>query len=518
MAGQISFSHIPQGIRVPLFYAEFAAANSNLFQQDQKTLLIGQTITAQPAQLTPCNSVAQARALFGNGSMLARMVEAYRADDLFGEIWVIPLADASGGVAASGSVAFSGTTAAGVISLYIAGRLVSIPVTAAETDSAIATAVAAAINAVTSLPVTAAVDGSVNTKVDITAKNKGTLGNDIDIRVNYNGPAGGEATPAGLTITIVAMASGATDPDLTSSGTDVAALMGDNPFDFICSPYTGSTQRAAVTAAMNDSTGRWSYARQSYGHVFSAKRFYGANEAAAEGSAVTFGATVNDPHLTIMAYYDSPTPPAEWAAEYMAASAVALRADPARPLQTLVESGLLAPPIGSRFSFASKQAILSTGLALSDYRSDGTVQILRAVTTYQTNAFGNPDQSYLDTETLYTLMAIVRRLKGVVTQKFARCKLADDGTNFGFATNQDLNDGASIVTPSSFKAELIAQYGEMIDEGLVEDEADFAAGLIVQRNSTDASRLDVLFDPILVSGLRIVAVLNQFALQPPLAA
>ena len=70
--------------------------------------------------------------------------------------------------------------------------------------------------------------------------------------------------------------------------------------------------------------------------------------------------------------------------------------------------------------------------------------------------------------------------------------------------------GQPIVTPSSFKAELIAQYAAMEAEGLVEDAQGFADATIVQRNANDNSRLDVLYAPNLVNGLRILAVLAQF--------
>ena len=124
------------------------------------------------------------------------------------------------------------------------------------------------------------------------------------------------------------------------------------------------------------------------------------------------------------------------------------------------------------------------------------------VTTYRQNKWGAPDQSYLDVETLFTLMAVIRRLKNTVTQKFARSKLADDGTRFG--------PGQPIVTPKIFKAELVAHYAIMEAEGLVEDADGFAEATIVMRNPNDVSRLDVLYAPNLVDGLRVLAVLAQF--------
>ena len=91
-----------------------------------------------------------------------------------------------------------------------------------------------------------------------------------------------------------------------------------------------------------------------------------------------------------------------------------------------------------------------------------------------------------------------------MTQKFPRSKLADDGTRIGF--------GQPVVTPSIIKGELIAQYATMVVDGLVDDVDLFTAGLVVIRNDQDPSRVDVLFDPYLISGLRIFAVLNQFRL------
>ena len=49
-------------------------------------------------------------------------------------------------------------------------------------------------------------------------------------------------------------------------------------------------------------------------------------------------------------------------------------------------------------------------------------------------------------------------------------------------------------------------------DGLVEDADVMAKATIVERNARDPSRPDVLWAPYLVSGLRIVALLNQFRL------
>ena len=148
--------------------------------------------------------------------------------------------------------------------------------------------------------------------------------------------------------------------------------------------------------------------------------------------------------------------------------------------------------------------MLSNGIALPAVAQDGSVSILRAVTTYRLNRYGTPDQSYLDYETLATLAEITRRLKAATTQAFPRAKLADDGTRFG--------PGQPVVTPAIYRAEIIAQYRQMEFDGLVEDADAMAKATIVERNAQDPGRLDVLWAPYLVSGLRIVALLNQFRL------
>ena len=100
-----------------------------------------------------------------------------------------------------------------------------------------------------------------------------------------------------------------------------------------------------------------------------------------------------------------------------------------------------------------------------------TAEVLRAVTTYQLNGFGQPDQSYLDVETLYTLMAVTRQLAAEITEKFARSKLAQDGTVYG--------PGQPIVTPKIIKAFLVAAYAGMELQGLVQDTAAFSAATLM---------------------------------------
>lgn len=495
----VSFNYIPANVRVPLFYAEMDNTQAGYFAQNKRSLLIGQKLAAGSAAANTATIVSttdQAKALFGAGSMLARMHAAYRAQDPFGEVWCIPVADAPAGAAATGTITVTGPAgAAGTISLYIGGQLVNVGVSAADAATAIATSINAAINAATDLPVTSSVSAAV---VTLTAKWKGPTGNDISVQDSFHGYSGGQALPAGIALAYSGsgyLTGGTTNPLLT---TGVIAAMGDDEYDYVIHPYTDATSLDAFRAEYGDTAGRWSWSRQVYGHVYTALR-------GTLSALTTAGALRNDPHHTIAGVdADCPTPVWEYAAAYGAANAVCLNSDTARPTQTTILNGVLVPRAGKRFLLTERQSLLNYGIATS-YVSGGVLRVERAITTYQKNAFGQADPSYLDSETLHQLTEVTRRLRNRITSKYPRHKLASDGTRFGA--------GQAIVTPSVIKGELIAEYADMELSGLVENAELFKKYLIVERNATNPNRIDVLLPPDLVNQLRIFAVLNQFRLQ-----
>ena len=491
----IPFKQVPANIRVPLFYAEVDNSQANNAQLNQRALIIGQITSAGTGTVNVpvlSQGVADAALVGGPGSMLHLMTQAYRANDTFGELWYLPLADAGGAVAATGSIAITAApTATGVLSFYIGGVRISQTVLPTQTSAQIATALAASINATPNLPVTAAASTST---VTLTAINAGPCGNDIDLRVNYLGAPGGEVLPAGLTYTVTAMASGATAPTLTTA----LGNLGSMPFDFIICPYTDTTSLNALQTLLNDTAGRWSWSQQIYGHVFAALR-------GTVGALQTAGALRNDQHASIMGFYDSPTPNWLWAAALGAQAAISVRADPGVPMQTLVLQGVLAPPLQSRFQITDRNTLLFTGISTYFVSDDGSVRIDNLVTTYQKNSFGAPDNSYLEVETMFLLAYVLRDLKTVVTSKYSRSKLAANGTRFAA--------GSNVITPNVIRADLISRYRYLESLGMVQNATAFQAALIVQQNATNPNRVDVLWPGTLINQLRIFALLAQFRLQ-----
>lgn len=168
---------------------------------------------------------------------------------------------------------------------------------------------------------------------------------------------------------------------------------------------------------MNDTSGRWSYARQLYGHVYTSKL-------GTLSELVAAGDQLNQQHITLAGYEkETQTPADELAASRTARNAVFIRNDPARPTQTGELVDMLPAPKGKRFTMTEQQSLLSHGIA-SSYVESGTLRIQRDVTTYKKNAYGVADNSYLDSETLHTSAYVLRRLKSVITSKYGRHKLA----------------------------------------------------------------------------------------------
>lgn len=202
----IGFSNIPADIRVPLFYAEMDNSAANSASSAMRRLIVAQVndsvAPADVGKLVLVSSVALAKNIGGQGSMLASMYETWRKTDPLGEIWCLPLHNVEGAVA-KGVLTFTGTaTESGVLNLYVGGVRVQAAIVNGATATQAATALALKINAAADLPVSAAAAEGV---VTLSAKWTGDSGNDISLQFNRLGKSNGEDTPAGLTTAVTAM-------------------------------------------------------------------------------------------------------------------------------------------------------------------------------------------------------------------------------------------------------------------------------------------------------------------------
>lgn len=491
----ISFSRIPANWKMPLYWVELDSSKAGLPINRQPAMVVGIKRTASPGVAnipTPVSSQAQVDALYGRGSQIAGAFRAYFANNWAQEVWALPVAE--GTTAATFTATITGSaTASGTIHLYLGGRHVPVPVASGDTPTTMATSMAAAVTADLDSYVTAAPAVGV---VTFTAREKGTYGNDLRAMDSYYGAVGGEILPAGVSIAYTIPVNGAGDPTFTTA----ISNLGENVVEYVCLPFTDATSLTAWETEYGFSdTARWGFIRQLYGHIFTAARDTYAN-------LLTLGGTRNSPQLSILGVEaTSPSPRWEWAAAYTAKAARALSIDPARPLQSLHLEGILPAPLQGRFLASETNTMATSGIATQRTFTDGVPTLARETTTYKTNLYGVSDDAYELVTTLATLSRLLRNQRQAITSKYPRHKLADDGTRFGA--------GQAIVTPKTIKAELVSQY--RIDEfnGLVENGAAFKANLIVERDPNDPNRVNVLYPPDLVNGLRVFAVLAQFRLQ-----
>ncbi len=461
--------------------------------------LLASAGTKVEAELTTVPDGDTGETYFGRGSSLSHMVWAFKKQNPHTELWAVGL-DVVSGTNATADTVFTGTaTAAGTVALRIAGKKIEIPVAVGDTATvfgdAIDTEIALAAN--TDLPVTSA---NVTGTVSWTAVEDGTHGNHIRVTVNEKD---NEAMPAGLTLTggdedqYLATGAGTYDID-----TALASLAGET-FQI----YSAWTVDTADLGKLQDHVAA-NWAPEVKKEAHSVVCFTGTL-----ANTTTAGNAENSKHQTMLG--PGRIPQSNWVAAAVMAGRVAKNweADPNRPMQNtfLAEGqeglyGIDAPLPADRFTAAQIEILLTDGVTPLEYVV-GAPKIVRAITTYQTNAAATPDVSYMDTITMLNLMNYFFQMRTRLELRYPNSKAAADGKSF--------SPGIPIVQPSTLRAEFLDVYEDMIDEGWVQDFEGFDEDLVVEINGTDPGRFDSIHAPRLVVGARVFAIQVQFILGVP---
>ncbi len=498
----ISFNNVPDSIRTPGVNTEVdnSRALQGLVANPHKALIIGQMLDTGTAPLETIKYITSdglADGFFGPGAVLARMCNIFKQNNPNTELHAIALSN-NGGVQAENIVKFdSGYSATANTAYYLMvnGQKAYVTIASGWSVTDVNSAAVDIVSADITLPVTCSTSASATGSDHLVfmAKTSGTLGNYIDIRGNYYT---GQSNPAGWSeqgIFYDSMASGAVDPDLG----DTWAVIDGEQYHYIVQPYIDASNLTEIEVELRD---RFTALEDNQGHGFTCVR-------GTQASCTTLGNTRNSPHNTIAGMYDVPNAPEEFASAWGAIGAWNLNNDPARPLHTLALTGILPPnDKASLFTRAERDILLYDGIATWTMSPGGNVQIERSITTYQTNALGGADPSYLDIQTLATLGEIRYQFKTRMLNRFIapRMKLADD--------TFPVQPGSNVVTPKTVKQEIIALFAELRDAALIENLDDFVDNLVVERNSTDVNRIDCLLPPDLINQFRILAGLLQFIL------
>ena len=486
----MSFNTIPIDLRSSGQYVEYnnSRAGQKLVGMPVKILLIGQKLAAgsvSPLTPTRVDNVTTAAGLVGKGSQLYAMVVALKAANTSIDTWLLALADDEAAQAASGGITFNAAApVSGTFTLRIDGIRIRIAVTAGQTATAMAAALVAAINAVVALPVTAASAAGV---VTWTCRWKGATGNAIDARVGYYVE---EAPPAGLDYTFTAMTGGTADPDV---GDALAVVASDWYTDIVC-PYADADNLTQLEA---DGTRRWGGTVMTDAHYYVGKH-------GTYGALASFGNARNSPNVTYIGGYNTPSSPWRWAAALAGICAFEAKQDPARPYQTLVlpRDQILAPPVADRFGLDAREQLLKDGISTWWGDDDGSIRLDNIITSYQRNAYGYEDTSYLQLETVKTLAFLRYSMRARIAQRFPRHKLASDSF--------ELRPGQFVVRPKDIRHELIALAGDWQDAGLVESIEQFKSDLVVERDSNSVDRVNSIVPPDLVNQFRVFAARIDF--------
>lgn len=492
MPDNITFMSIPTDWRIPGAWLEIdhTRAVRGLPNMNRRVLLLGQRLTSgnvAAGVLTRVTREADGVNYFGRGSMLAQMVPAALKVHPTADLWALALDDLGAGVTASGTITFGGSPIeAGTLNLYIGGKPVRVGITASETPTAIATAVAAAINALADLPVTAA---SALGVVTLTARHKGEEGNGIDVRLNYYT---GEYTPKGLTAAIVALTGGTGNPDVLAA----IAAMSTGAFYTVVMPWTDV---ANVTAMESELQSRWGGLDMRTGHSFG---FKGGTFAALSA----YGSARNSAHTTFAGLKGCPTLPWVVATQFAAAVEFSGANDPAIPFRGLALPDVMAPAEADRFTDAERNLLLHDGISTIIFDPSGAAMVEQVITTYQVNTFGMEDRSLLKLNTKWTVDYMRYVFRFAVVRDYPAHKLAGDDVL------KYVSPGQKIATPKLIRNTLIAAAGQLATVGLLENLAQFKQDLIVLRSEADECRVNAVIPPNVVNQFDVFAAAVQYIL------
>lgn len=462
----IAFDAIPSSIRKPGKYVEFNSrlAVRTLPSNAQRILLLAQLTSAGTAPAgVPVQvfDASTAGTLFGRGSMAHLMVAALINANRYAQITVLPLADAAGAAAATGTVTFTGpATAAGTVTLTVGGRSVEVAVTAGMTAAQIATAVVAAVATQPDWPVTATAAAGV---VTLTARNKGTVANGTSVLCT--------TSAAGTSAAVVTMAGGATDPDLAAALASVFTASQE----VIAWPYANQTALTTLRTHLAQRAGPLEM-RGAVG-VYATTGTLSA--------ATTLAGQINSERITGCLLPGTLTSGYELAAAY--AAVIAGEEDPARPLNTLALVGVQAPGLSARLSRTEQEAALANGVTPLEVGPGEVVQIVRAITTYTLDPQAVVDIAWLDLTTIRTMDYVRTAVRTRLALRFPREKL-------------------SARTEARVRSEILDVLVKLEELEIVEAVEANKPGLLVERDSQDPNRLNARIPTDVVNGLHVLAV------------
>lgn len=428
------------------------------------------TITPAPASLTTAHNVlfigiagtgsyvagdlyldqpndASLASFVGASSPLGKALTIHRLLNPSQKVSFVPLAEASGGTQATGSIVVSGSaTQSGSVKFKVGGHDDDfiINVTVGESSTSVAAKLRTAINSLDNGQVTAAGSGST---VSLTAKQKGLHGNHITV-MQYKTPL----NTTGLSFALTAFTGGAGVPTYPT----ITAIADDYVFDTLCLVDPDESQWREYSNQMD---ARFNVnGKIKSGIVICALPTTAANTDAITTNLKTNKSTVGIAVKTVDKPDQKGLPLKIHVGEY-AALLTAFRQlkftegsalanfvqdggardieggthQSAKPYTNTILRGFELAEVGTDYTEEERNLIQTNGMcSIGNHRSGQYITFSEMVTPYRQNTQGVADNSFTYLEVVDTLLAARRYTYDVIATTYSQSALAVDSSVVGF--------------------------------------------------------------------------------------
>lgn len=452
------------------------------------TMLLGSRTSAGTASdhlPTEVFDVTDAEARFGARSRLTAMVRAYRVIAPRGRLYACPVADPAG-TAATAILTFTGpSTAAGVVRLRIAGRLIREAVIPSGTSATAAAAlVLAALAEVSELPCTGAVGGGGSEHIlTLTGANTGATGNQL--RVVF------EVTATGITISLNGVTTAVRGKGYFGAGSATAGV-GAVDLTSALAAIAG-TRYHRIVADIDDDTnrGRLKTHLVNQSSINTGKRCMGVVGSLEDTLATVQGdATAqNEARLTLVYNRRSHQTAGELAAAYMAAKVYGSGALPGEEQYLAAKANglslypaILATDEEERLTGTQLDALLRAGVTPlgTDNLNPGYAAVVRPVTTRTLNAQGGASYLVADTSKVAVSDAVADRCEAWAASAYADKNLVPDP-----ASTEQAPSSPYVTWPSAVRDDLLGILRQMEAEYLIVSVSQYASQVTVEQTTID---------------------------------
>ena len=454
--------------------------NGNIFMLPQRIALIGQGASNAVYATTKrqVTSAVEVATLYGYGSPLH--LAALQFFPVNGDgvntipVTVYPLNDDASGVASTGDIVPVGAQTVAASYRISVNNILSEPFVISVGDSlaTIVTNMAAAINAVLEMPVTAVADTTVASEsCDVTSKWKGSSANDIQIEVIGS-------TSAGTTFTVTNPTGGLVNPNIDSA----LAQVGD-VWETLVLNCLNIDDTVSLDKYQTFGDGRWGALTRKPLVVFTGNTTTAVNDAT----------TISDARKTDRVNVQLVAPgsknlPFVVAARQLARIVVLAGVNPAHDYGRQSATGLIPGDDGDQWTYVDQDVAVKKGSSTVNV-TDGVVTVADVVTFYHPD--GDPLPAYRHVVDIVKLANIIFNIDLIFnTKEWDGAPLIPDNQP---TTNRDAKK------PMMAKAVIGVMLDNLAMAALISDPESSKQGTLTEINSQNPKRLDIMI-PIKLSG------------------